>query len=131
ALAFEAKEAVVHRVAEPARRRLGEVQDVLREERAGQLEILAPHTVAHETLELAHRRAQHEMRVLVRQRADPDLEDLAPPRHADRRSLPFAAVWERLEIRIVAVVQPANLADHLKQTARRVAVLAEPRDRDR
>src|SRR5690606_36193481 len=129
--ALEAVEAVVHRVAEAPRRRLGVVQHVLRKERAGELEVLAPHAVPHEPIELPRGRAQREMGLLVRQRANPDLEDLMTARHVNRGHLPVAAFRERLDVRVVAVIESADLADHLEQAARRLAMLAEPRDRER
>ena len=51
-----------------------------------------------EQLELAHRGPQREMRVLVRQRANPNLEQLPAPRHVDRRHVALAAFGIGLDV---------------------------------
>ena len=56
--------------------------------------------------------------------------ELPAARHVDGRHGALAAFRERLDVRVVAVVQAAQLADHVEQMARLIAVLAEPRVRD-
>jgi hypothetical protein len=66
----------------------------------------------------------------VRQSADPNLEELHAARHVDGRHDAFAALGEFLDVRVVAVVQAALLANDVEEMARLVAMLAEPRIRD-
>src|SRR5690606_4830506 len=96
-----------------------------------QLEVLAPHAVRDQPLDLAQRGADREVRLLVRQRADPDLEQPRAARHVDRRHPALAAFREGLDVRVVAVAEPADLADHLEQPADLLTMLAEPGARDR
>src|SRR5690606_12648723 len=91
----------------------------------------APHAVRGEPLDLAQRGADREVRLLVRQRADPDLEQPRAARHIHRRHPALATLGEGLDIRVVAVVESAYLADHLEEPADLLAVLAEPGARDR
>src|SRR5690606_31165133 len=103
-----------------------EVQHVFLQERPRELELLRREPVVYELLELAQGGAQREVRLLVRQRTDPYFENLMPAGYVHGRHLPFAAFRESLDVRVVAVVQTARFADHLKQMARLIAVLAQP-----
>ncbi len=80
AVALDAVEAVVHRVAEPRGRRLREVQRVLLQERARELELLLRQAVVDERVELAQCGPQREHGLVVRQGADPHLEQLLAAR---------------------------------------------------
>jgi hypothetical protein len=114
AFLVEAVEAVVDGVAEPRGRRLGEVQRVLLQERPRELEFLGRHAFVDEQLKFAQRRAQRKRSLVVRQRADPNLEQLHAARHVDGRHVARASLWELLDVRVVAVVEPAQLADDVE-----------------
>ena len=66
-------------IAEARGRGLGEVQRVLLQERARELELFRRQTFVDEQLQLAQSRAQRERRLRIRQGADPDLEELLAP----------------------------------------------------
>ncbi|PRP90438.1 hypothetical protein ENSA7_82430 [Enhygromyxa salina] len=73
-LAVEAVELVVDGVAQPLGGGVGEVQDVLAQEVAGELELLLGEALVGELLELAVGGSEGEVSVLVGEGSDPDLE---------------------------------------------------------
>jgi hypothetical protein len=125
--AIEPVEAIVDGVAEPLLSGDREVEHVLLQEFAGQLEVGGAHAVLDQQRELAVGGSQGEVGMLVGQRADPDLKQLGAAADVGRRHLPPATLREGLDVAVVAVVEAAGLTDDLKQVARRIAVLAEPR----
>jgi hypothetical protein len=77
------------------------------------------------------REPQRERGLFRRDRTHPDLEELRAPREVRVGHELVHPARERLDVRVVAVVHPARLADRLEEARHRRAVLAEPRARDR
>ena len=75
-LAVDAVEAIVDAIAESLPGGFGEVQVVLAEERASELEALFAHALIDQHVDLAQRCAQGEEGLVVGQGSDPDFENL-------------------------------------------------------
>ena len=114
-------------VSEPAGGRLHVELRVVEQELARRLEVLRRHALVDQDVQLADRLPQGEVRVVVRDRPDPDAEELPAARNVGDRQARPAVLDEILDVRVVPVVQ-APLAPHLvHQQAVERAVLAEVR----
>ena len=90
------------------------------------LNSLFRHAVVDELLQFPQGGPQGELPGRVRHGPNPHLEDLLTAADVDRRNQQARSAGEVLDVGVVAVVQPAGLANHLVQMAALVAMLAEP-----
>src|SRR5207253_5979273 len=126
-------EIAIERVAQFARIGLVEEQDVPVEEGLRLIDFLLTEWLRVErTRQFVERRTKGEEPVLVLHRPDPDGEVLLVPYPAELRGSGVpAGLLEVFDVRVVAIVETALLAETLHQSAVELAVLTERAARDR
>src|SRR5262249_29501589 len=98
---------------------------------ARRLELILRQSVLYQLLQLEQCDAKGHVGVGGNNRPDPHLENLALPDGVGIRKELKHAAWERFDIRVIAVIEPATGPEALIQAARRNPMLANPRPRDR